>query len=84
MTTKRVPIDRVGRHRINDVAVAAYVSGDDDALRRALALRPWEWPTLPELGEPCPWPAGSGGADWWPIGQQLHRALEAAAASSGE
>jgi hypothetical protein len=70
--------ERVG-YRITPEVVAAFVADDDAALRRLLELRPWQWPTLPDLDEACPWPAGSGGADWWPIGQRLHRALIEAA-----
>lgn len=32
--------------KITPAAVAAFEAGDDRALRRALKLRPWEWPTL--------------------------------------
>ncbi|MEQ1955971.1 hypothetical protein [Mesorhizobium sp. CN2-181] len=67
------------RQQINADAVAAFVAGDEAALRDAMSLSPWEFPTLPPLNEASPWPEGSGGAAWWPEGQELHLALMEAA-----
>lgn len=70
-----------GTRRIT--AAAAFRAGDDDALRAALKLKPWEWPS--PLGiedvEPCPYPAGTAAANWWPECLALRAALIEAASS---
>jgi len=52
---------------------------DDDIRKlceeRGLRFRPWEVePWNCDFG-PCPWPAGTGGADSWPKAQRLRRKL---------
>jgi hypothetical protein len=34
------------------------------------------WPAIAHPDEKCPWPHGTGGADWWPEAQALWRALD--------
>ena len=77
MTTKRTSLYRVGRRRITEAVLDAFRASDEAEVARLLGLKPWEWPPLPPLDEACPWPAGTGGADWWPQGQELHWRLRA-------
>lgn len=70
------------RYRITPEAVDAFRAGDDHALREALGIRPWEWPTLADDDEPCTCPPGTAGAEWWPKARELRKALEAAASQN--
>ena len=77
---------KVREHRITPEAIAAFRAGDSLALHRALGLRPWQISPLDvEAGEPCVYPAGSGGAMSWPLALELRaELLEAVPASSSE
>lgn len=75
MSTKRVPIDRVGRHRITPAAVVAFAAGDWIGLHRALGLRPWE--PSPLDAETLSPPVGCGSTDAWAVGWPLARQLRA-------
>jgi hypothetical protein len=68
-------------HRITAAAVAAFVAADEAALREALELKPWQFPTLVPLDEPAPEHPSTMSDQWWSQGQALHRALMAAAAA---
>ncbi|MGX7952430.1 hypothetical protein ACWPM1_07660 [Tsuneonella sp. HG249] len=63
---------------ITPEVLAAYRSGDDRTLRELWNLKPWQWPSPAECVGECPYPAGCGGAEWWPLGVELRLELEAA------
>ena len=76
---KRSP--KVRPHRITPDAIAAFEAGDGSALHLALGLGPWvPSPLEVHPDEPSPWPAGSGGAEYWPLAVELRRELMAAGA----
>ena len=62
-------------------AIDAFAARDDDALRVALGLRPWEASPMDAHDGPSPWPEGSAGARSWPLAQRLRRELMAAVAA---
>jgi hypothetical protein len=47
----------------------------DEELRRALALKPWQWPTIIGPDETLAHPPGSGAAEWYPLGRRLYDRL---------
>jgi hypothetical protein len=60
--------------RITETAVEAFKSCDDDALRQALGLKPWQFPTFPDKAA-----AGTGrtaGDMWADKAKVLKAALE--------
>src|SRR5690606_29546318 len=81
---KRRPVGR-GGPAATAAAIEAFKAGDCAALHRALGLRPWQFPC--PLGvaddEPCPYPKGTSGAEWWPELLALRQALKQAARSGG-
>lgn len=67
---------KVRPHRITPDAIAAFKAGDVSALHLALKLGPWvPSPLDVEPDEPSPYPAGTGGAEYWPLAQELRREL---------
>ena len=68
-------------HRISPEAIEAFEAGDRTALHRVLGLGPWvPSPLEVDPDEPSPWPAGTGGATYWPLAVELQRELIAAGA----
>lgn len=61
---------------ISSEALDAYLRGDDAALRAALKLKPWQYPTLVGDRERCPYPAETAAAAWYPEARELRRKLE--------
>lgn len=57
-------IEKVKEYRITEAARDAWQAGDVRALHLALGLRPWE-PSPLEIEGPCPWRAGTVGAQSW-------------------
>ena len=49
----------------------AFEVKDDDTLRDLLGLKPWETSPLDVGDGPCVYPAGSGGAESWPLAVAL-------------
>lgn len=69
-------------HRITPEAIAAFRSGDQRAMHRALGLRPWQ-PSPLEADEDAPPSWSPVGAAWnaaWPLVRGLRLELEASLA----
>ena len=79
MATKRTPLKRKTYRRVTPAAVAAFKAGDNAALREALNLMPWEFPSPLTKAERSALPPGTFGAKWWPECVALRDELEKAA-----
>lgn len=83
MPTTRKRKTRGASTQLTAAVVEAYRHGDDDALRLALGLRPWEISPLEICdGERCPYPPETAGAESWPRALELRRVLELEIAKS--
>lgn len=79
MATKRTPLKRKTYRRVTPEAIEAFKAGDEAALREALNLAPWEFPSPLTRWECTPLEAGTAGAKWWPECVALRAELEKAA-----
>ena len=48
-------------------------------LEAELRCKVWQFPAIEHPDDECPYPPGTGAAQWWPHAQALYRLLDAAA-----
>lgn len=78
MPTKRRTA-KTREYPLNPDVIAAFVAGDEKAIRQLWGIKPWQHPSPIEATGPCPYPSGTGGAHWWPIAVKLRSELADAA-----